>query len=215
MILKELFSKLHAPVYERRLEVLTGLILPHLHQGDAILDVGCGSGLLGAQIMKEAAQRSIVLSVSGLERFPRGGEPIKVVRYEGGKFPFPDRAFDVVVIADVLHHENEPEELLRECIRVSKRCLIIKDHQLSGPLAHPRVSLIDWAANVAYDVKCLYRYKTPAEWESALRDLRLSPLTVYSSINLYPAGFNFLFGRQLQYMAICRVPGVAGTSPQV
>jgi hypothetical protein len=37
----------------------------------------------------------------------------------------------VVMVADVLHHEARPLELLRECVRVSKRDLVIKDHQLS------------------------------------------------------------------------------------
>ena len=206
-MLKKLLSKIHAPIYAKRLQVLTDLLLPHFSEGDNILDVGCGSGQLGAMLMKRAAERSLHVRVTGLERFVRGGEPIPVTAFGGGRFPFPAQSFDIVIVADVLHHEENPDALLRECIRVSRRLVVIKDHQLAGPLAKTRVSFLDWAANAPYGVKCLYAYNTPAKWESVLRDSALVPLTAYFSINLYPAGFNLLFGRRLQYLAICRVPG--------
>ena len=203
--MKALLARLHAPIYEERLRVLTELILPHLRAGDRILDVGCGGGALGERLQSAAAARGLDVQVSGLERFPRGGEPIHVTSYDGGRFPFADKSFDVVIVADVLHHEAQPDALLRECIRVSKRHLVIKDHQLCGPLAKMRVSLIDWAANAPYGVKCLFRYNRPKEWDAILRDLQLTPETLCSSIDLYPFGFNFLFGRRLQYLAICLV----------
>ncbi|MEO6971711.1 MAG: methyltransferase domain-containing protein [Chthoniobacterales bacterium] len=208
--MKALLARLHAPIYEARLRVLTELILPQLRAGDRILDVGCGGGALGERMQSAAAARGLDVQVSGLERFPRGGEPISVTSYNGGRFPFADQSFDVVIVADVLHHEAQPDALLRECVRVSKRNLVIKDHQLCGPLAKMRVSLIDWAANAPYGVKCLFRYNRPEEWDAILRDLQLTPETLYPSIDLYPLGFNFLFGRRLQYLAICRVP--SGTS---
>jgi SAM-dependent methyltransferase len=206
-MLKWLLSKLHGPVYRKRLEVLTSLLLPHLRDGDAVLDVGCGSGQLGFEVMQEATRKKIHVRVSGLERFQRGDEPVPVTSYHGGRFPFPDKTFDVVIVADVLHHENDPDALLRECIRASKRCVVIKDHQLAGPLAKVRVSLIDWAANAPYGVACLYRYNTPAEWRSIIGKHQLTPLAVSSSIDLYPPILNLLFGRRLQILAICGVPG--------
>ena len=205
-MLKNLLAGLHAPVYRKRLQVLVDLILPHLRDNDRILDVGCGGGLLSLELMQKSSAQGIRVHAEGLERFPRGQEPIPVSPYGGGRFPFEDRTFDSVIIADVLHHEEDPMSLLRECRRVSKRDVIIKDHQLCGPLAKARVSLIDWAANAPYGVECLYRYNTPRQWESILRDLRLTPVALHQSINLYPPGFNFLFGRRLQYLAVCRVP---------
>jgi SAM-dependent methyltransferase len=213
-MLKGLLARLHAPVYRRRLKVLTGLLLPHLRTGDIILDVGCGAGTLGAELMKQAAARGLNVRVEGLERFPRGNEPIHVARYEGGLFPFANAMFDVVIVADVLHHENHPDALLAECIRVSKRCVVIKDHQLSGLLAKMRVSFIDWAANAPYGVECLYRYNTPMDWESILRKAELTPLALYRAIDLYPAGLNFLFGRRLQYLAVCQIADAADPDPR-
>jgi ubiquinone/menaquinone biosynthesis C-methylase UbiE len=205
-MLKQLLSRLHAPVYRRRLSILSELLLTHLRDKDRVLDVGCGSGQLGAELQKQSAKRMMKIDVCGLERFPRGCEPIAVTEYDGSRFPFPNVTFDMVIVADVLHHEEQPDALIRECVRVSKRLVVIKDHQLSGPLAKVRVSFIDWAANAPYGVECLYRYNTPAQWSAFLHKAELTPMGIYSSINLYPFGLNLVFGRRLQYLAVCRRP---------
>ncbi len=210
---KTLLAALHAPVYRKRLEVLVDLILPHLRPNDRVLDVGCGGGLLSSELTNKSSAKGTPIRAEGLERFPRGGEPIPVSPYDGGRFPFEDQTFDSVVIADVLHHEKDPRSLLRECGRVSRRDVIIKDHQLAGRLAKARLSLIDWAANAPYGVECLYRYNTPQEWDSFLREVGLTPIALHRSINLYPPIFNFLFGRRLQYLAVCRIPEAQTVAP--
>ena len=196
---------MHRPVYEARLRTLVRLITPHLREGDRVLDVGCGVGTLGAAL-RDGPDAPSTLQIEGLERFPRGGEPIKVHGYEGGEMPFDDRTFDVVILADVLHHEEAPDTLLRECLRVARRALIIKDHQIKGPLAQARVSFIDWAANAPYGVKCLYRYHTRSEWRNMAARLGAEIIEDHPSIKLYPFGINALFGNALQYMAVWR-PG--------
>lgn len=191
---------LHAPVYEARKRALVRAIVPHLQPQDAVLDVGCGVGVLGQAVM-QAPDCPEGVRVTGLERFARGGEPIPVRAYDGITFPDPDDSHDVVIVADVLHHEENPDRLLRECARVARRLVIIKDHQVAGPLAQQRISLIDWAANAPHAVKCLYRYNTPAQWAALPARLGLRPVAELRSMNLYPPIVNLLFGRKLQYMA--------------
>ncbi|NIP94893.1 MAG: hypothetical protein GWO24_16195, partial [Akkermansiaceae bacterium] len=101
--MKALLRRLHAPVYEKRLEVLCELLSPHLEPGESLLDVGCGSGQLGSRLAERCG-----LEVQGLEVRPRGGCLIPVTAYSGGGFPFDDDAFDTVLLADILHHEPEP-----------------------------------------------------------------------------------------------------------
>ena len=202
-MLAKFFSALHRPIYDKRLEVLVAVISQHLEPGDQVLDVGCGSGTLGAALVQANRGKNVV--VHGLERYPRGAEPIHVVPYDKKEFPFADGTYDVVVVADVLHHEEDSEALLRECIRVSRRLVIIKDHQISGPLAYRRICLIDWAANAPYGVRCLYRYNTPDEWTQCLARLELKPILRLNKMNLYPPVVNLLFGRSLQFLAITQV----------
>lgn len=199
-MLASLMSKLHAPIYRHRLAVLVREISASLKPGDKVLDIGCGNGTLGRAIME--ANTSV--AVEGLERVVRGGEPITVHAYDGRVIPFPDKAFDCTIVADVLHHEPDPMNLLRECARVSRRLVIIKDHRITGRFSKARVSLMDWAANAPYGVPCLYTYNTLDQWRDIHARLNLKLERELTAMDLYPGLWNPLFGKSTQYMAFLR-----------
>jgi SAM-dependent methyltransferase len=198
--LSRVMGAMHRPVYASRLRALVACVTAHLREGDRVLDVGCGGGALGAAILA-SPECPRAVSVRGLERLRRGGEPIEVVEYAGGAIPFDDASHDVVIVADVLHHEEEPEALLAECARVAGRLVLLKDHAVAGPLARQRISFIDWAANAPYGVRCLYRYNTPEEWSRIHRRLGLRVVEERRSMRLYPPVVETLFGGRLQYFA--------------
>ena len=202
--LSRLMKRLHAPVYASRLKELVRQVAPHLRPGDKVLDVGCGYGALGRAIMNSPLCPKGV-DVRGLERVKRGGEAIPVDAYDGKTFPHADGSFDVVIVADVLHHEEDPHRLIAECRRVSRRLLIIKDHEVKGPLAQQRISLLDWAANAPYGVPCLYRYNTPAGWDDWKQRHGLGVEAEHRSMKLYPFPYNWFFTPGLQYMGVFRV----------
>jgi SAM-dependent methyltransferase len=203
--MKPIFRLLHKPIYNARLRALSDAIVPHLRPGDRILDVGCGSGLLATQILSHP-QCPSGTHIEGLERVSRGNEPITVTQYDGSSLPFDENSFDVVIIADVLHHENDPNLLLSQCARVASRAVIIKDHKPEGLLAQPRISFMDWAANVGYSVPCLYRYNTLTQWRDCFKALGLTVAYESTSLSLYPPVVNILFGRRLQYLAVVTPP---------
>lgn len=200
-MLKPLMQRMHQSAYESRLRRLVDAMLPEIRPGDRILDVGCGSGRLLHTLATDPRCPAGV-EVHGLERAPRGGEPIPVTAYPGGRMPFADGAFDLVVVADVLHHEPDERSLLGECARVAKRAVLLKDHAREGPLAQARISLIDWAANAPYGVPCLYRYHTVKEWHSIAGDLGLTVGRQLHPMPLYPPHFEPFFGGRLQYFAV-------------
>lgn len=174
--------------------------------GDRVLDVGCGFGALGRAIMDDPACPPGV-TVQGLERVVREGTRIPVTGYDGAAMPYDDGAFDVVILADVLHHEADPERLLAESARVARRRLVVKDHVLEGFLARPRVCFIDWAANAPYGVPCRYEYNTLAGWRALLQRHGLALEHEQTSMRLYPPLLNLLFGRRLHYLAVLRTDG--------
>lgn len=196
--LRRFMRSLHAPIYAHRETVLTGLIGAHLAPGFRVLDVGCGFGQLGQAIM----QRYPAVQVEGLERFRRPGELIPVHAYDGGRMPWDGEVFDAVILADVLHHDDHPDRLLAECVRISKRFVLVKDHLREGFLAQARISLLDWAANMPYQVKCTFRYNNLAEWRKAFGPLSVDVAEERTSIDIYPGLVNRLLGRGLHYFAV-------------
>lgn len=195
--MKALLRKLHAPVYERRLQVLIDLLGGFLSEDESLLDIGCGGGTLGAAL---AAKYGI--AVSGLETNVREGCSIPVDPYDGETIPREDNSIDNILIADVLHHEEHPAQLLREAARVARRRVIVKDHKTGSLLAWPRICLIDWAANAGYGVRCLFRYPTVEGWHAHFEACGLAVVEEHRSIDLYPPILNLLFGKKLQYFAV-------------
>lgn len=193
---------LHRPIYESRTRALVSALLPCLPAKARVLDVGCGFGTLGKALMEADPDRGLV--VEGLERVRREGEAIPVTSYDGRTAPFADNTFDAVILADVIHHENDPDRLLDEAARITRGLLIIKDHAPQGPLARPRICFIDWAANAPYGVPCLFRYFSPAQWRERLLARGFSLVEERRSMNLYPPLVNLVFGRRLQYLVIAR-----------
>ena len=199
---------MHGPVYRSRLRVMVEVIGPVLSDGDRVLDVGCGSGTLGRALMDAHPK----VQIEGLERVPRGGEAIPVTGYDGGSIPFDDDAFEVVIVADVLHHEQDPDRLLAECARVAKRAVVVKDHQPQGPawtLPYKRICLMDWAANAPYGVPCLYRYPTAAQWREQFARLGLGVAQEHTELSLYPWPYRWVFTSGLQYLAVLKPGGAA------
>lgn len=202
-MLSSLMARMHKPIYEHRLKVLVAEILPRLKPGDRVLDVGCGNGALGAALMADPRCPAGV-TVEGLERVVRGGEPIKVHAYDGKLMPQDAKSYDAVIVADVLHHEEQPDRLLRECARVSRRLIIVKDHRVTGPLSRWRVCLMDWAANAPYGVPCLFRYNTLQQWRAEPAKIGARVEHELTAMDLYPGLWNPVFGKKLQYMAFWR-----------
>ena len=203
-MLASLMKRLHQPIYASRLRALVPLMTAHLRENDQVLDVGCGAGSLGRAIM-ESPNCPARVTVTGLEVEKRDGEPfILVTNYDGEDFPFAENAFDMVILADVLHHADEPHRLIRESLRVARRGLLIKDHKIDGPLAYLRLAFIDWAANAPYEVACLYRYNTAEQWAEWYERHDLVVEHELHGLRLYPPIVNLLFGGRLQYFAYTR-----------
>lgn len=121
------FSR-NAGVYDRRHGALLSEdaareLVAGLRPGAAILDVGAGTGrvtlaltALGFQVVAiDPAQAMLDALHNKAERLP-----VRLVRGEGARLPFPSAFFDAIVLARVLYLMSDWRRVLREAIRVLK-----------------------------------------------------------------------------------------------
>jgi SAM-dependent methyltransferase len=148
----------------------------------SLLDLGCGSGHVGRDLLAAFARRGGSLRAFGLDRkltharlAPRG----RAAAADALTLPFADRSVDVVFSTLFLHHFSPSEiaTLLGEAGRVARRAVVSFDltrHRVAlvlisvlGPLAfRSRISTLDGQASVrqAYtreEMACLARPVLP------------------------------------------------------
>ena len=90
----------------------------------ALLDVGCGAGLLtNALALEGHAVTGIDLSEQSLEvaRKRDASGKVRYVKANAYELPFPDASFDAVCAMDVLEHVEQPERLIAEASRALKK----------------------------------------------------------------------------------------------
>ena len=90
--------------------------------GRPILDVGCGPGAYLSRISDTMGQSCTVIGVDvswdSLKEAHIGWPGGQLVRADAARLPFRDGVFGAVLAKDLLHHSDEPEEVVREVGRV-------------------------------------------------------------------------------------------------
>jgi len=183
-------------VFSRRTKILTQLITQLIPNKVQVLDVGCGDGLIDRYIMNARPD----VNITGVDILKRKKTHIPVTLYNGKDLPFSDNYFDCVIFIDVLHHTNNPEILLMEAKRVSKKTIIIKDHYCNSRLSFIILKFMDWVGNKFYGVDLPYNYYSKTKWNDAYQKLNLNKEKEILKLDLYPFPFNLIFERGLQFI---------------
>ena len=93
------------------------------HAGQTVLDLGCGFGAYSGALTAEGRQCfGCDINLSYLRRAIAAGIPVANV---DSVLPFPDRAFDTVLIFEVLEHVADVERVLSEAFRVARKNVLI------------------------------------------------------------------------------------------
>lgn len=203
-IAQRLVKPLHATlVLDRHLRVLSDRLCRLLPPGCAKgLDVGCGSGRLAGRMMESLPG----LEITGTDVVVRRDAVIPVIPYDGRKLPCPDGSFDFTMIVDVLHHTDNPAEVLRECRRVSRRFVLIKDHVCESRWDDMRLRVMDWGGNRAEGINMPYRYLSRMEWGALFKEAGLVPDYSAGALGLMAPPLSFIFEGRLHFIARLACP---------
>ncbi len=166
----------------------------------SVLDVGAGTGEMACAIKNYRPE----LVVSGVDVYIRPKTFIPVTEYDGNRLPFNDNSFDAVITVDVLHHCADPVAVLKECARVSKRFVIIKDHVSDSAFDEKVLRLMDWVGNRAHGVVLPYNYLSSLAWDSAFEQAGLNVIDNLTQLKLYPLPFNIIFGGSLHCLTLLK-----------
>jgi len=160
----------------------------------SILDYGCGDGYLA----KGISITHPTVRFKGLDVVSFEDKHITTTIYDGEHIPFPNNSFDLVMVADVLHHtENIGEELIK-ISRLSKKYIVIKDHLCESWWDALVLRVMDWVGNKSYGVSLPYNYIGAKQWNVLFQSCGLFPLTTVNKVSLYPFPLNLILKDTLQ-----------------
>lgn len=187
---------------ERRVRVLCRALAPLLPRDADLLDVGCGDGALAAALMAERPD----VTATGIDVLAREDARVPVALFDGRTLPGEADSVDAVLFCDVLHHSEDPEQLLVEAARVARRCVLIKDHTLAGPLAGATLRFMDEVGNRRFGVRRPTGYWSEPRWRETFARLGLAIGSWSGRVPLYPPPLSWLFGRGLHFVARLELP---------
>lgn len=185
------------PYYRLQLTQYIARLLPE--RGTCtVVDVGAGDGTLGGVFHTWRPDTSVV----GVETFVRDERwrtgRIPMVRFDGRTLPFPDRHFDVALLANVLHHAGDQAAVLREVCRVTRGRVIIKDHLSRNAFDHWRLALLDVLGNRRFGASTRGEYLGDAEWDAMFRAAGARHVHRFDALSFRTGLLERLFGNHLE-----------------
>lgn len=142
---KQTFIGIQRRAQENEIDQRLQFIKAFVKKGDTVLDVGCGNGKFGKSVADAFGAK-----VSGIDVVDYADAEIPVAFYDGHTIPHKDKAFDVVILAFMLHHVKHQEELLKEALRVSKDKVIIFEDVYFSPWQWLFVAWNDLYTNILF-----------------------------------------------------------------
>ncbi len=148
-----------------RAQWLHSAIKNEVPEGSTVLDLGAGN-CIAAKLLQQSNQCKVACA----DVFDVNATDLPFAQLTGDTLPFPDKTFDTVIIASVLNHCANPEQLLKEAQRVSKsgRLLIVEDitENAMGRMVN---SYIYFFRRVVFGAEMPHLFLNSKEWQAIFR----------------------------------------------
>jgi methionine biosynthesis protein MetW len=165
--------------------VAASSLVPSLAEN--LLDVGCGDGTLLSLIRSQRSDLQLTgvdFSIVGLAEARKKVPDASYLQVDANEaFPFADNTFDVVTVLDVLEHFLEPEKILIEAARVSKKYVIVSVPNFSSLPARLQVVFGTVPENNRPNKGHMYWFNRTALYH-LLSQTRLDVITERSNVQL-------------------------------
>lgn len=152
-------------------------------RGEKILDLGAGDGLLALEIKEQLGKEVVLVDVVD---YNYTDLPLKIYNPED-TVPLADKEVDTTILFVVLHHTNNPEHLLKEAARVTKKRLVILEGSMEDDDTRVTNSFMDWFYNRIMrdaDINIPLNFLNLEGWEEILKKYGFSVIeTKYIGID--------------------------------
>ncbi|MBY8983429.1 MAG: methyltransferase domain-containing protein [Candidatus Lokiarchaeota archaeon] len=108
------------------LKIIADIIQPRTK----VLDLGCGDGILLSELIqqKQVSGLGIEIDIEKIKKCLEIGISVVQEDLNEGLKDFKDNNFDYVILSQTLEHIKKPVYLVKEMLRVSKKCIISFDN---------------------------------------------------------------------------------------
>ena len=121
-ILNEAYKERSGKTWRKEFNIIIDMV----ESNSTVLDLGCGDGSLGEELMKRKKCKVFGIDISevAVKHARRKGIDARVGNLEE-PLDFEDNSFEYVILCDVLEHLFDPLFTLKEAFRVSKKYVIV------------------------------------------------------------------------------------------
>jgi len=152
-----------------RYNYLTNILIPYLEDCKTVLDLGASSGRLAKNI-----QDKLDIKIVGVDKHLQPERFIPIIKCDGKKLLFKNNSFDCVMIIDALHHDNNPQKIIEEAKRVTKKYILIKDHYWDNKVDIALLEFADYIGNKPYGIDLYYNFLNMKSWYALIKKNNLT-----------------------------------------
>ena len=149
---------------------------PYISKDMKVLDFGCGTMLVAQHLAMQTGAM-----ISGVDVIDINKSTLPMLRYNGRKLPFADRSYDVTYAAFVFHHIVQSEELIAECMRVTRRTFILLEDIYRNAMELLLLKFLDTSNKLLdWNMSMPFTFQTEREWIKLLGSYSKEPVKSFS-----------------------------------
>lgn len=158
-------NKIGEKIFGNDVVEIVNQIMSFLKQGDTVIDLGAGTCLF-TKLLREKGYVVTPVDIVNRSYYVN----INSIIYDGQHLPFNDNKFNTCILIAVLHHTRNPEAVLKEAVRVSKKIVIYED-VITNVFQRYYTYFVDSVLNK--ELIAHHSNKTDFEWQELFNNLGL------------------------------------------